>query len=120
MIIAALFSGKPTLCPQIVAFDKTGTLTEGRPKVTDVVAVSMSEGDVLSLAASLETGSSHPLATAIVARAKAQAVLLRATDGITAVPGQGLEGIVEGCKLFLGAEQGPCALLGHGFTVGLG
>ncbi|GJD98772.1 heavy metal translocating P-type ATPase [Methylobacterium isbiliense] len=90
---------------QMVAFDKTGTLTEGRPKVTDVVAISMSEGEVLSLAASLETGSSHPLATAIVARAKAQAVPFRATERITAVPGQGLEGIVEGCELFLGAPR---------------
>lgn len=52
-----------------IAFDKTGTLTEGKPKVTDIVGLGMSDTDVLRLAAALETGSSHPLARAILDRA---------------------------------------------------
>ncbi|RDW13328.1 heavy metal translocating P-type ATPase, partial [Paracoccus thiocyanatus] len=61
-----------------VAFDKTGTLTEGRPRVTDLVPVSASEAEVLALAAAVETGSSHPLAQAILACAQQRDIALPA------------------------------------------
>lgn len=89
----------------VVALDKTGTLTEGKPKVTDVVPVSRSEREVLSLAAALETGSSHPLAAAILAKAaEANAPVPPAADA-GAVGGKGVRGRVGGVALFLGSPK---------------
>ena len=80
----------------LVALDKTGTLTEGRPVVTDVVGLGRPEQAVLSLAAALETGSSHPLALAVLAKAGAmKAPVLPATDA-RAVPGKGVTSSVGG------------------------
>lgn len=86
-----------------IAMDKTGTLTEGKPKVTDVVAVGRSERDVLSMAAALETGSSHPLAVAILARAKTDAVPVPPAADASAIAGKGIVGRVSGISLFLGS-----------------
>ncbi|MBI0539816.1 HAD family hydrolase, partial [Roseomonas sp. KE2513] len=60
-----------------VAFDKTGTLTEGRPRVTDLLALNGSERTMLGLAAAVENGSSHPLGRAILERAEADGIPLR-------------------------------------------
>ncbi|MCW6512248.1 heavy metal translocating P-type ATPase [Lichenifustis flavocetrariae] len=86
-----------------IAMDKTGTLTEGKPKVTDVVAIGRDERDVLSMAASLETGSSHPLAVAILARAKAEAVPVPPAADASAISGKGIVGRVGRLDLFLGS-----------------
>ncbi|MBN8938516.1 MAG: cadmium-translocating P-type ATPase [Rhizobiales bacterium] len=89
----------------VVAFDKTGTLTEGKPKVTDVVGLGRTDADVVALAAALETGSSHPLAKAILVRAEATgAAVVPATD-LGAVPGKGVTGKVDGLPLFLGSAS---------------
>jgi Zn2+/Cd2+-exporting ATPase len=93
--------GKVTM----VAFDKTGTLTEGRPKVTDVVALGRNERDVLTLSAALETGSSHPLAKAILDRAAADAIVIPAASGHAAIGGKGVVGIVDGIELFFGSPN---------------
>ena len=88
-----------------VALDKTGTLTEGKPLVTDIVAFDRSESDVLSLAAALETGSSHPLAVAILSRAKADKAPVPPAGDAKAVPGKGVSGKVGGKTLFLASAQ---------------
>ncbi len=84
-----------------VALDKTGTLTVGKPVVTDVIGLGRSESEVLSLAGALETGSSHPLALAILDRAKADRVPLPPAAGAKAVAGKGVTGSVGGLELFL-------------------
>ncbi len=85
------------------AFDKTGTLTQGRPEVTDVIGFGRSEREVLALAAGLETGSSHPFAVAILARAKADGIAPPALDGGAAIGGKGVSGRSGGEDLFLGS-----------------
>ncbi len=98
-----------------VALDKTGTLTEGRPQVTDVIGVGRTERDVISLAAALETGSSHPLAKAILARASADGVTIPTASAVSVVNGKGMVGQVEGAELFLGS---PTAAEARGASLG--
>ncbi|OLC15442.1 MAG: copper-translocating P-type ATPase [Candidatus Rokubacteria bacterium 13_1_40CM_69_27] len=86
--------------------DKTGTLTEGKPRLTSVVTVSgQSESDLLRLAASLERGSEHPLAAAIVAGAQERKLALSATDNFRSVTGKGVVGRVEGRTVALGNHR---------------
>ncbi len=88
-----------------VALDKTGTLTEGKPKVTDILAFGHSEADVLTFAAALETGSSHPLAKAILDRAEDDKVAIPAVSDAKALGGKGVTATVDGNAVFLGSPQ---------------
>ena len=102
---------------QVLVVDKTGTLTEGRPVVTDVMSAKVGAGDtaaLLQLAASLEQGSTHPLAAAIVARAKDDGLALATPQNVVTTAGRGLAGDVEGRRVRLGSvswmqEQGGSA-----------
>jgi Cu+-exporting ATPase len=83
--------------------DKTGTLTEGKPKLVAVLPESNhDETEVLRLAATLEKGSEHPLAEAIVAGAEARNVTLGKADDFEAVTGKGVKGVVDGKPVALG------------------
>ncbi|MER9773471.1 heavy metal translocating P-type ATPase [Mesorhizobium sp. M0220] len=83
--------------------DKTGTLTEGRPRLTDVVAIEgMAQDELLALAAGLEKGSEHPLAEAIVDGARGRGVKVPDASGFEAVTGKGVSGTVSGQKVALG------------------
>lgn len=83
--------------------DKTGTLTEGKPALTHVVSASdLSEDEVLRLAASLEQGSEHPLAEAIVRGAEAKGLTLEKAGAFEAVTGKGVKGSVDGKEVALG------------------
>ena len=93
----------------MVALDKTGTLTEGRPQVTDVIPVDRTEAEVLRLAAALEVGSSHPLATAILAKAKAAGIDPVAASNAGALGGKGVAGTLDGVALFLGSPKAAAA-----------
>ena len=88
----------------VLIVDKTGTLTEGKPELTDVIAADggMDEAEVLSLAASLERGSEHPLAEAILAGAQARGVALHEATDFEAVPGKGVRGSIAGRAVALG------------------
>jgi Cu+-exporting ATPase len=86
--------------------DKTGTLTEGRPRLTSVVALSgTNESELLRLAASLERGSEHPLAAAIVAASQEKALELSETAEFRSVTGKGVIGTVEGRTVALGNHK---------------
>ncbi|EKM23399.1 copper-translocating P-type ATPase [Vibrio sp. HENC-03] len=79
-----------------VAFDKTGTLTQGKPQVTDVVPFDVTEEQLLSLTASIEIGSSHPLAISLVNKAQEQGINIPEAADKTAQVGSGVTGLVEG------------------------
>lgn len=86
-----------------LVFDKTGTLTEGKSSVTKIITVNgYSENVVLRMAASLEKGSEHPLAAAIINEAKNSNLELLATKGFRAIPGKGIIGVIAGVEIALG------------------
>jgi Cu+-exporting ATPase len=88
---------------QTVVFDKTGTLTRGEPVVTEVIALNgLDKSAVLRLAAAAEWGSEHPLAQAIVDKAREAGLVTPAVQDFAAIPGHGIRATVEGQRLWLG------------------
>lgn len=89
-----------------VIFDKTGTLTKGEPSVTDVIALgSLSQNEVLHLAAVAEKNSEHPLGEAIVQGASARGLELEEAQSFNAIPGQGVEAQFNGRTILLGNRR---------------
>ncbi|MEM8948638.1 MAG: heavy metal translocating P-type ATPase [Pseudomonadota bacterium] len=87
----------------VLVIDKTGTLTEGRPTLTDCqTAGGLTESELIALAASLEQGSEHPLADAVLSAAKERGLALSPSTDFTAEPGRGIRGIISGKKVALG------------------
>ncbi len=86
----------------VLVFDKTGTVTVGRPAVVGVVARSLSENDVLSLAGSVEHTSEHPIARAVGAACEARGLHPAPAEGVRAVPGRGVRGRVDGRDVWVG------------------
>jgi P-type Cu+ transporter len=86
--------------------DKTGTLTEGKPQVTSVLpAADISEDELLRMAASLERGSEHPLASAMVHAAEARGLVMTQVDGFESVTGRGVTGTVAGHRIAVGNAE---------------
>lgn len=89
-----------------IVFDKTGTLTTGKPEVTDIMAINkMDKKQLLILAASIEKGSEHSLAEAIVKKAEDEKIKLDVVSKFKAIAGQGVEGEVSKKKVYLGNRR---------------
>ncbi|MFA4871653.1 MAG: heavy metal translocating P-type ATPase [Patescibacteria group bacterium] len=94
---------------QVIVFDKTGTLTKGQPEVTDIIeapnAKRQTRNKILQLTASLENRSEHPLAEAIVKKAKEQNLELLSVTNFAAIAGHGVKGEVTGQDVLVGTEK---------------
>ncbi len=89
-----------------IIFDKTGTLTKGTPEVTDIIPIeSISKDELLKLAGSIEKGSEHSLAEAIVKAAEEKQFVLSKVEKFQAIPGHGVEGIVDGKRIVFGNKR---------------
>jgi len=89
-----------------IVFDKTGTITEGKPKVTDIVTTGIvNETELLKLSASAEKGSEHPLGEAIVNGAEEKNIELLNVESFEAIPGHGIEVVIQGRKMLLGNKK---------------
>lgn len=94
---------------QAIVFDKTGTLTNGKPEVTDIRIMNkelgITEEQVLQIASSLEYGSEHPLAEAIVKKADESKIERMKVEGFRAIPGHGVEGTINHTKYYFGNQK---------------
>lgn len=90
----------------VIVFDKTGTLTKGKPELTDILKIShKDEDEIMSIAASLEKKSEHPLAEAIVHYAAEKNIFSSVVENFTAIPGHGVQGEIENQLYFLGNRK---------------
>jgi len=95
----------------LIALDKTGTITRGQPTLTDIVLISpqdhpdFSENQALTLAASVERGSEHPVGEALLAEAGNRGLALVTPDGFEALPGIGAKATIDGKKVMVGSEK---------------
>jgi len=97
-----------------VIFDKTGTLTKGKPEVTDVIQFeNLDEDEVLMISASLEKQSEHSLAEAIYSYASAEGVTLNEVHNFSALPGQGVKGLINNTEYYFGNRRLVTEVLNH-------
>lgn len=90
----------------LVAFDKTGTLTEGRPSVSFLKAFDVTPAaEVLKILATIQSGSEHPLARAVLEEADKKQISAGRATSTKALPGRGLEAVIEGKKFLLGSKR---------------
>lgn len=90
---------------QIVALDKTGTITEGKPVVTDIIPVGVTENELLEIACSLEAKSEHPLAKAIVNDGNEKHISLFETEDFEALSGNGVKAKIDGSLIYGGSKK---------------
>lgn len=90
---------------RVALFDKTGTLTLGRPEIREVVALGISQDDVLSIAAAAERYSEHPLARAVRAAAEARRLQIAVPETFEAIPGHGVRAVVGGRRVEVGSDR---------------
>ena len=88
-----------------IVFDKTGTITEGKPVVTDIITSTISEDELLAIAASSEKGSEHPLGEAIVKGAEERNIKFKEISNFKAIPGHGIQVEIEGEVILLGNKK---------------
>lgn len=88
-----------------IVFDKTGTITEGKPVVTDIITSTILEDELLSIAASSEKGSEHPLGEAIVKSSEERNIQFKEISNFKAIPGHGIQVEIEGKTILLGNKK---------------
>lgn len=89
-----------------IVFDKTGTITQGKPKVTNIISLSnYSEEEILKWSASLEKGSEHPIAEAIIEKAKENKIDLATVELFESITGEGVKGKIENKVVYIGNER---------------
>ena len=88
-----------------VVFDKTGTLTEGKPRVSQIIPIAMDAKELLKMALSIQMGSDHPLAKAIIEEALSKSITPQTFDNLKTLPGLGIEGFIGHIQILMGTQK---------------